>query len=269
MIMATIFFGTINILVKVYSHIPAIQIVFFRSIITLFLSYYAIRKAKQLIFSKYTPTLLLRGLCGGIALILYFQTIQNIPLVSAVTILYLAPIFTVILSMFVLKEFPKPIQWPLFILCFVGAVMMKNGDLRVDTTNFIMGLSAALFAGMAYNLIRKLKGKVHHQLPIFYFPLVTIPLTLPFLFKAWVTPSFFDLLGLIAIGILTQLAQVCMTKAYMLEQASNISHYSYLTSLYALVCGYLFFGELISLTSLLGICILVGAILANNRVSRN
>ncbi len=105
-IVAGLFFSVINALVKFYSHIPAIEIVFFRSFVSLIMSFIAIKKAKVHIFDGPTPLLLMRGLSGAIGLSLYFYCIQNMPLATAVTVFYLAPIFTVIMGVFINKERP-------------------------------------------------------------------------------------------------------------------------------------------------------------------
>lgn len=266
-IIAGVFFAAINALVKYYSHIPAIEIVFFRSVVTLFLSSIWLYKTRASLFPKATPLLIARGVAGGLALILYFSTLQTMPLATAVTILYLAPIFTLIFATFIVKEPPKKWQWPFMFLGFFGAAIMKNFDPRISSMDLLKGLVAAMFAGLAYNIIRLLKGKAHHQLIIFYFPLITIPLTLPWLYKEWVTPSLTDLFGLIAIGIFTQIAQVHMTQAYMEEKASKIGHFNYLTSLYAVICGVIFFGEVLNFASILGMVLIMLGVVISSKIS--
>lgn len=266
---ASLLFGTINALVKYFSYIPSIQIVFFRSLVTLILSFYVIQKNEIKIFDQNIKLLLARGLAGAIALILYFSTIQSMPLATAVTILYLAPIFTVILSIFINNESPKSKQWPFILLGFLGAGLMKGFDPRVSLTDFLMGICAAFFAGLAYNLIRKLRDRCHHQLIIFYFPLVTLPIILPFLNSNWSPLSLLDLSGLILIGILTQMAQVYMTKAYFLEEASKISHFNYLTCVYALLSGAIFFNESIKLISLIGMIVIIMSVILSSKFSKS
>ncbi len=252
-LIATVFFSIINALVKYCEGIPSIEIVFFRSLVSLIITYYTIVKLKIKIFNEHTPTLFMRGLSGAIAMSLYFYTIQQMPLATAVTILYLAPIFTVILAIFFLKEYPGKKQWPFFFLCFIGVILMKNIDARVSTLHFCMGVTAAIFSGIAYNMIRMLKGKVHHSLVIFYFPLVTIPLCLPFLINSWVTPNAYQLLILVSIGVFTQIAQVFMTKAYMVDSAARISHFNYMTCFFAFITGILFFDEVLNVISMIGL----------------
>lgn len=267
-IIASLFFSIINALVKFFHRIPAIEIVFFRSLVSLVITYYTIHKLKLKIFNEHSPLLIGRGLSGAIALSLYFYTIQKMPLATAVTILYIAPIFTVIFAIFLLKEYPKKLQWPFIILAFVGTVLMKNIDPRVEIGHFFMGITAAAFAGLAYNFIRLLKNKAHHSLVIFYFPLITIPVTLPFLAEHWVTPTWSELIGLILIGVFTQLAQVFMTKAYMLEAASKISHFNYLTSFFAFITGIIFFNEQLNILSIMGLILVFVGIVFSSKFSK-
>lgn len=254
-IISGLFFSIINALVKYFDRIPALEIVFFRSVVSLLICSFILMRNRTKVFNEHTPLLIGRGLSGAFALCLYFYTIQKMPLASAVTILYLAPIFTVILAIFLVKEYPSLKQIPFFFISFIGAAMLKQFDPRVELIYFAMGLTAAFFAGVAYNCIRMLRGKVDANLIIFYFPLITIPVVIPYLINHWVSPTLNELLGLIFIGIVTQLAQVFMTKAYLIEKASKISHFSYLTSVYAYFTGVIFFKE--SLGTLPGIGLLL------------
>lgn len=267
-IIASFLFSVINALVKFYSHIPAIEIVFFRSVVTLAMAYVGVRQAGVKIINKNLSLLLLRGLCGALGLGLFFTSIQRMPLATAVTLFYLAPIFTVIIGMVMNKESPKRRQWPYIVGGFLGAALMKNFDPDASLLDFFIAVSAAFFAGLAYNFIRLLKDKAHHQLIIFFFPLVTIPVCLPFLTKVWVTPNAGDLAGLLGIGALTQLAQVRMTKAYMAEEAAKISHYNYLTAIWALLTGAIFFNEIIGPMALSAMGLILFSVVMSARAGR-
>jgi drug/metabolite transporter (DMT)-like permease len=227
-----------------------------------------VKKQNIKILNEHTPLLFLRGLFGAIALILYFSTIQNAPLATAVTLLYLAPIFTLIFAIFLLKEKPNPLQWPFVIMSFCGALVIKSFDPRLNLKYFIMGISAAIFAALAYNMIRILKDKVNTHLIILYFPLVTIPLTLPFLYKEWVDVDLNTFLGLLALGVATQIAQVYMTKAYQYSRAADIVHFNYLTTVYALLAGVIFFNEVITTSMIVGLSLIILGVILSSRFSK-
>lgn len=263
-ILASFFFSMINALVKYFDRIPAVEIVFFRSLVTLALSFIAIQRAKVRIFNPHFKLLCLRGLFGAIALALYFRTIQSIPLANAVTLLYLAPLFTVIFAIFVNKEKPNSRQWPFLVTGLLGSIFLKGEPGKIALEHFLTGIGAAICAALAYTMIRRLKDKAHHQLIIFYFPFVTIPLILPWLMQTWVTPNLTELIGLLIIGALTQIAQVFMTKAYIAQSAAKISHYNYLTSVWAVITGLIFFNEPILIETVLGIFIIVVSVIMSS-----
>ena len=86
MLIATFFFAIMNVGAKYLTHIPPVEIVFFRSLITFIISYSVLRIRKIRVFGKKENRkwLLVRGLAGALALTLYYTTLQTMPLASAV-----------------------------------------------------------------------------------------------------------------------------------------------------------------------------------------
>ena len=262
MLIAVAFFAIMNLMVKMLPHLPAIEIVFFRSVVSLFLSYIVLKSKNIPIWGNNKPILILRGLAGAIALTLYFSTLQAIPLASAVTLQYLSPIFTSIIGIWFVKERVRPLQWVFFIIAFLGTVVIQGFDIRISLTFGIIGVLSAILSGLAYNSVRKLARTDHPLVVVFYFPLVTIPLCSVYLFFDWIQPIGWDWLLLLMIGITTQIAQLFMTKAYQSEDLSKISSVSYIGIIFALGVGYVFFKETFNMMSYIGMLIvLVGVIL--------
>jgi len=263
MLLATLFFSLMNVFVKMVPNIPAIEIVFFRSLISLVLSYAFLSHQRVSIWGNNKKILLSRGAVGAIALILYFTTLQVIPLASAVTIQFLSPIFTSILGIYIVKEKVAPLQWVFFLIAFAGVVIVQGFDPRITPFYLIIGVIAAFFAGLAYNLIRKLKHTEHPLVIVFYFPLVTLPITGVYSAFDWVQPEGWQQwFLLLLIGIFTQIAQYFMTKAYQSEELSKIASLKYIGIIYALGFGYVFFEETFNLMTYLGMTIvLVGVVL--------
>lgn len=266
MILAGFFFAVMNVSVKYIPHIPAIEIVWFRSVFSLIFTVLILRNKGISIFGNHKINLITRGIVGSISLILFFYTLQRIPLASAVTMQYLSPIFTTILGIFILGEKVKPIQFFYFALAFFGVLVIQGFDPRVDALSAGMGLVSALASGIAYNMIRKLKNSEHPLVIVFYFPLVTFPVASLIMFFDWVTPVGLDWLVLLWIGICTQSAQYFMTIAYQRGNLSRISSLSYLGVLYALIFGFVLFGETFPAASYLGMGLVLVGILLNLRV---
>ncbi|AMQ57296.1 DMT family transporter [Algoriphagus sanaruensis] len=266
MLLAGIFFALMNVSVKFIPHIPAIEIILFRSIFSLIFSYLVLKKQGVNVFGNNKPMLILRGIVGSISLITFFYTLQHIPLASAVTMQYLSPIFTSVLGIFIVKERVKPIQFLYFAISFGGVLVLQGFDTRVDWVFALIGISSGLFSGLAYNIIRKLRTSEHPLVVIFYFPLVTLPVAGVVSFFTWVQPEGWDWILLLWIGICTQSAQYFMTLAYQNANVAKISSLSYLGIIYALIFGFFIFGETFQMLSFFGMALVLLGIVLNLKV---
>ena len=136
-----------------------------------------------------------------------------------------------------------------------------------ETVDLLMGVGAAVFSALAYTCIRVLKQSEHPLVIVLYFPLVTMPVTGVFSLTNWVVPQLSDWLFLIGIGILTQMAQLLMTKAFQAEAASRVASVNYTGVVYALSFGMLFFNEYFNWMVLVGMLTVIAGVILNLIVS--
>jgi len=263
MLLATFFFAVMQVLVKTVPHIPAIEIILFRSVISFAISYIILRRKKVNKWGNNKKLLMARGFVGAVALILFFLTLQKIPLASAVSLNFLAPIFTSLLGIYIVRERFSPFQVIFFIISFLGVLIIKNYDPRVPNLYLIAGVLGSLFAGIAYNLIRKMGHSEHPLVTVLYFPLVTTPIAAAYCLFNWVQPAGWDWLILIAIGLFTQFAQYFMTMSYQSEELSNVASLKYLGIIYALVFDYVFFGEVFNFMTYCGMALIILGVILN------
>jgi drug/metabolite transporter (DMT)-like permease len=263
MLLAVFFFSLMNVFVKLLPHIPAVEIVFFRALVSLVISIVLLKIYKINFWGNNKKVLILRGVTGMIALVFYFKLIQSIPLASAVTILFLAPIFTNILGIFIVKEKVHPMQWVFFMVSFLGILFVRGFDTRIQPIHLIIGIAASIFSGLAYNFIRKLKTSEHPLVIIFYFPLITMPFTGAYASLDWVKPDGMDWLILILVGVFTQTAQYFMTRSYQSEELSKVANLRYLSIIFALSYGFFIFNENYNMLTYVGIFLAVLGVLLN------
>lgn len=262
MLLAGFLFSLMNVSVKLIPHIPAIEIILFRSVFSLVLTYILLKKENVPVLGSNKKLLIIRGVAGSVGLMAFFYTLQNIPLASAVTLNYLAPVFTTILGIFIVKEKVQARQFLYFGVSFLGVIVIEGFDPRISTFDLSIALIASLAMGVAYNVIRKLKNSEHPLVIMFYFPLITIPIAAIATYYLWVLPTGWDWVILLAVGLLTQFAQYFMTLAYQNAQLSKVASLSYIGIIYALVFGFFVFGETYSLVVFFGMAlVLIGVIL--------
>lgn len=263
MLLAVFFFSLMNVFVKLLPHIPAVEIVFFRALVSLIISISLLKIYRINFWGNNKKVLILRGASGMIGLIFYFKLIQSVPLASAVTILFLAPIFTNILGIFIVKEKVHPLQWIFFSISFAGILLVKGFDDRIQPIHLIIGITASIFSGLAYNFIRKLKTSDHPLVIIFYFPLITMPFAGAYSSMNWIKPAGMDWLILIIVGVLTQTAQYFMTRSYQSEELSKVANLRYLSIVFAWSYGFFIFNESYNLLAYAGIFLAVLGVLLN------
>ena len=259
---------------KNLQHYPAHELVLARSIVSVIISFLVIKKKKIPIFGNNIPWLIIRGLSGMVALTIFFSTLHYLPIAIAVAVQYLAPIFTIIFAMVILRERVKLIQWGFIALSFLGVILILFS--RNETTNgeislFWLGLGiiSATLSGLAYTAIMKLKETDEPITIVFYFPMVSIPFMIILCFFEFTIPQGIEWLYLLLIGIFTQLAQIALTKALHSGSAAKIIPIQYLGAIYAFLIGYFIFMESISGVIVLGIVLVISGVTSNAIVRKS
>ncbi|MEN8731471.1 MAG: DMT family transporter [Bacteroidia bacterium] len=265
MMLASFIFALMNLLVKYLQEIPVAQIVFMRSIVMLLMVLVVLKHKKIKPFGTRKKLLVFRGLFGSMGIAFFFYTLHEMPLASAVVVHYLTPIITVIVSVFITRVKIAPLRWSFFLLCFVGIYIIKDFDDRVDTLTLVVGVLGTMAAAAAYNVISVLKKTENHFVIMLYFPLVTVPLVLVYIFirQEWVWTTPLNWFLLTVVGACTFFAQYFLTRAYQIGDVSKVSIISYLGVVYALFFGYFLFDEWYSYIVILGLGMVLIGVLAN------
>lgn len=261
MFLSTLAFSLANILVKQISHIPAMEVVFFRCFFATIFCFVGIYRAGADWRGSHRGLLLARGLFGTTALYFFFVTLQNIPLASAMTIQYLSPIFTSVIAIVVLSEKVKALQWVFYLLAFAGVVMIEQFDSRISPFFLAIGVLSAFCSGVAYNLVRRMRQQEHPLTVVLHFQLVGVVVGAISLFVDWKTPTGSDWLILFLIGVFSQLGQVFLTNALQREKAAGVAIINYSGLIYAILIGTFFFGESLLPMTVLGMVLVVCGVL--------
>jgi drug/metabolite transporter (DMT)-like permease len=261
MFLSTLAFSLANVFVKQVSHIPAMEVVFFRTTVASTFCVIGLYRANADWRGSNRMLLLLRGIFGTTALFLFFLTLQNIPLASAMTIQYLSPIFTSIIAIFILSEKVRSMQWIFYAIAFSGVLLIEQIDTRVSPFYLIIGIISAFCSGVAYNLVRSLRGREHPLTVVLHFQLVGVVLGFISLFFEWRTPVGWDWMYLFLIGAFSQMGQIFLTNALQKERVAGVAIINYSGLIYALLIGSIVFGETQTAESLAGMLLVVFGVL--------
>jgi drug/metabolite transporter (DMT)-like permease len=267
MLVAGLLFGCMGVFVKLgaayFSHI---ELVFYRSFFGLALVYLIMRQQRVGVATQYWRNHLWRGISGSIALALFFYCITVLPLATAVTLNYTAPLFLTLLTMLVFKDKFHPPLTIAIALGFGGVVLLLHPTLQHDQLlPGVLGLISGFLAGVAYLNVKQLGiiGEPDTR-TVFYFSLTaSIGSAVWMLFDTvhTITPQGFAIL--LGLGSTATLAQLAMTRAYRVGNTLVVGSLAYSTIIFASLFGMLLWNEVLPLSSWLGMAfIIAGGVLS-------
>lgn len=257
MAVAAFFFSAMALCVKLVPRLPVIEVVFFRALMAGFLSLAFLKAQGTPMWGKNRKLLFLRGLFGTGGLCAYFTTLHSLPLATATVLQYLSPVFTALVSAVLLGETVGLRRWLCFALSFFGIAVLKGFESRIGWTDLAIGVGGAFCSALAYNCIAKLKDSEDPQVIMFYFPLITVPVTFPLMLLHWVAPTAKECLTLAITGVFVQAAQYFMTRSYQCGRPAAVSIVSYLGVVFALFWDVTVFSTVPTRETLLGIGLVV------------
>ena len=254
MFMSVCAFSIMDLVVKWSDSYPLGQVIFFRGFFGVLL-YFLIMprdRIKNFYYTQRPGLHFLRCFFGLIALLAIFTALRNLPLATVVSISFAAPIFTTILSIFLLSEKVGLFRWLAVIVGFIGIIIITEPGFASLNIYFIYPVIFCL--GMSYVAItiRQLSTSEPVWLISLYFS-ATITLasffTIPY---GWIMPDIKDLMLLMSIGILGGAANLWLSQSYKFSEVSLVTPLKYLALVFAIIFGYLIWNEVPSIKTMTG-----------------
>lgn len=265
---AVFLFTTMAALIKATSaDVPPGEAVFFRSFfaIPVIVAWLALRGELRhgLVAHNFTGHVW-RGLLGTSAMGMTFAGLGLLPLPEVTAIGYATPIFTLILAALMLGERIRLVRISAVLLGLVGVMIMlwprlgRGLDLEdAATLGAVLILAATMARALVQIHVRRLVRTEHTAAIVFYFSVTASVMSLMTLPFGWVVPSFEIGLLLVLAGLLGGIAQILVTSSYRFGAASMLAPYDYASMIFAIVIGYVWFGELPTLVMTIGATLVI------------
>jgi len=211
---------------------------------------------------------LLRAVTGVGAMFLFFYTIAHVTLAEAVLVKMTAPFFLPLIGLIWLGDKVRPQTWWAILLGFIGVVVILRPGSGAFNPVLLLALASAALMGIAKVSIRRMADSEPPRRIVFWFGVFsTLISAVPMLWnERW--PDQIQLYWLLGIGLIATMAQMCMTHAYQLASPGRIGVYNYSSVIWAVTLGWLFWGETLYFSFLLGTLLIVGAGIWNLRTQR-
>jgi drug/metabolite transporter (DMT)-like permease len=188
----------------------------------------------------------------------FYWALTDMSLADVMTFYLAAPIYVTAVSPFLLREKVGWRRWAAVFVGFVGVMIA----LKPTTGAFTPGALIAIAGSFSFSIFIVCTRLVRGSSGIV---LVTIQNAAALVFGAvmaplsWVAMGWFDGALLALLGLVAMIAYLCMNKALDVAEASVVVPYQYSTIFWAILLGYIFFGDIPSVPMLIGAGIIIGA----------
>ncbi|WP_151704721.1 DMT family transporter [Nitrincola alkalilacustris] len=190
---------------------------------------------------------LVRSLLGVAAMSCLFYAWANLPLAQAALLKQTAPFFIPIFAFFWLGERIAPmVKWAI-LLGFSGVLLVLQPQEGMLNIAVLVGLGGAMLGSLAKVVIRRMGDTESAIRIVFYFALFgSCFAALPAAMN-WVTPTLVHLPWLLGLAVSSTLAQLLLSRAYLLAPAGFLSPFTYSSVMIAAVAGWLIWNETLNL----------------------
>jgi drug/metabolite transporter (DMT)-like permease len=276
MLVGAFWFSVMSVLVKIAGRrLPSMELVFFRGLLTLAMSYAIVKRAGiRPVLGVNRRLLLQRGVFGAAALACFLFSLTHLPLGEATLIQYMNPIFAIMVAHWWFEERMGRGEWIALGASLVGVLLITRPAFLfggaasgIHPGHALIALLGAAFSGSAYATIRRMPNE-RPEVVVLYLPLMSVPMSLPFIATNWHAPTWEEWLLLVGIGIATQLAQTSMTRGLQIEKTARATMVGYVQIIFAGAWGALLFGEAITWWTVTGAAIVLTGMLSLVMVHR-
>ena len=194
---------------------------------------------------------------GLIAIVAIFIALRKLPLATVVSITFAAPIFTTIMSIFLLSEKVGMYRWMAVIVGFIGILVISEPGFTSMNLYYLYPIVFCLGLSYVAIAIKQLSSSEPVWLISFYFSLSIMILSFFTIPQGWLLPSAKDLFLLSTLGILGGLANLWLTQSYKFADVSLVTPLKYLALVFAIFFGYIFWNEVPTFKTLIGSALVI------------
>jgi drug/metabolite transporter (DMT)-like permease len=202
----------------------------------------------------------------------FFFALGKLSLADAIAMSFISPALTAVLGVLLLSE---RLDWRIVIGLiggFLGMLLIVGGKLGSagSERGVLLGAVAVLLSAIGYSLnVIMLRHRATRdplaQIILFQNVGPALILALPALW-VWSTPPIADLLQFAVLGTIGVIAHTMLAHAFARVEAARLAPVGYVTLVWGVLFGFLFFAEVPSLATLMGAAlIVVGTLFAQRR----
>lgn len=267
MLSAITVFTVMSAFIKAAGRVPAGEAMFFRSIMAMpiilvwLVTHGGIAKG---IRTQSVRNHAIRGIVGSCAMGLGFAGLKFLPLPEVTAIRFVTPIVMVVLAAMILGEKFRFVRISAVMLGFIGVVIIVAPRLSVgvgstEALGVGLTLGSACLAALAQVFVKGMASSESTTAIVFWFSMTATVLSLFTIPFGWVVPTGSELALLVGAGLIGGLGQILLTASYRFAEAGVLAPFTYVSMLWSVLIGYIWFNEVPTVGMLVGACFVIAA----------
>jgi drug/metabolite transporter (DMT)-like permease len=199
-----------------------------------------------------------KGVVDFLSIPAWVMAVSNMNIPEAVGLTYITPILTGVLAIIFLKDKMSADKWVVSMIGLIGAYIILKPDF--DNFNYyaIYALITCLLWATGGIITKNLSGRQHPVLVVFFTNIVIVSLAFPFFLTDSHILSQREILICLCMSATAAGGYLFLTHAYRSTQISNLLPYDYLRLIMATIISYLFLGQVIDGSTILGSALIFG-----------
>jgi drug/metabolite transporter (DMT)-like permease len=252
---ASLTFAILGVVVKVVSRsLTTEMVVFFRNFCSLFfiLPWIWYSPPPGGVRTSYFPLHLLRSMAGLGGMYCFFFVIARLQLSESFLLMSTAPLFIPIIAYVWIHEPVERKVRGAVIIGFIGIILILKPGMGVFRPIAFVGLAAGLLGALAMVSIRRMSSSEPTIRIVFYFTVFGTLISAMPLVWSWQSPKAEIWWLLVFMGLLAAVGQFLLTKGYSLAPAAKVGPFSYSNVVFAMLLGWVLWGESLDLLTWAG-----------------
>src|SRR5690606_6233798 len=194
-----------------------------------------------------------------LSMLCFFYALTILPLADVTAINFTMPLFVTALSVPLLGETVGWRRWTAVAIGFSGILLMVRPGASILDPAILIAVASAFGYALAVICMRRLGSTERSATTTLYFTLacaVVGGIAAPF---AWVPPTPTGWAALILVGLISGTGQLLMTAGYRFAPAAIVAPFDYVSMVWAVVLGFLIWGEVPTVGVLAGAALVIGS----------
>ena len=269
-----------GIMKHIFSFVSLYEVYLVRTVVSIFLILFYLKLTnKPIVFKTQYPLLtFIRVILFFFGFSSFYVSLSVLPLGFATALFFVTPFLITIFAHFFLKEEIGIRRWSAVVVGFIGVYITLNPDFNNFNYLSLLPILCAFCYSLSMIIIKKTseKDSVYTQTFTFYFGAIIFSTIFYFLigdgqyntsdhpasqfiFREWFVDLESSILFMATTGLTATVAFLLLFTAYSIASPAVVSPFEYSILLWSPLIGWIYFNEIPSLNTVIGILIIVSS----------